>query len=139
MARGQRAVLVFAIALPLLTFAALLVLSGGVPAGISGTAVAFAYIVGTCPAVFTGLVWRNLLEGGWSRPSRLAGVAMAHPLGAVPFFLPAVFLTGMAGVNLWLACVPVFVGAALVGGLVAELVWPRAARRSLAETPTFPT
>lgn len=139
MAREQRAVLVFAVALPLLTFVALLVVSGGMPAGISGTAVAFAYIVGTCPAVFTGLVWRRLLEGGWGRPFRLAGVAMAHPLGAVPFFLPAVFLTGIAGVNLWLACAPVFVGAALAVGLVVELVWPGVARRSLAETPRFPT
>ena len=138
MAREQRAVLVFAIALPLLTLA-LLVVSDGMPAGISGAAVAFAYIVGTCPAVFTGLVWRRLLEGGRGRPSRLAGVAIAHPIGAVPFFLPAVFLMGIAGVNLWLACLPVFAGAALAVGLVVELVWPRAARRSLAETPKFPT
>lgn len=138
-ARGRRAVLVFALALPLLTFLALLVASGGMPAGLSGTAVAFSYIVGICPAVFTGLVWQRLLEGGWCRLSRLAGVAAAHPLGAVPFFLPAVFLTGIAGVNMWLLCVPIFVGAALAACLLVEFVWPGAARGSLAETGRLPT
>ncbi len=138
--RGGRAVLVFAVLLPPLTLLGLVAaFDRAVPQEWPGGLLAFAYVIGICPAVFTGVAWRRMLERGWRRPARFAGAAAAHPFAALFFIAPSFLLLGSRGFLMWLLCVPVFVGAALAGGLVAESVWPRAARRSLAETRRFPT
>lgn len=142
-ARERKAVLVFAAMLPLLALLGLPLMFGDVLSGPWGEFVVLAYVVGICPAIFTGLVWRRLLRGGWCRLSRLAGVAAAHPLGAALFFFAPVLLVDPdIGIRLWLRCAPVLVGTALLVGLAVEFVWPRAAcrsRASLAVSGRLPT